>query len=169
MFDTVFGLPMHPLVVHATVVAVPLAAVAVALAAFWPRFRERFSLVPLVLSVVALVLVPLSTSSGESLERRVPDTRLVHQHAELADGLLPWIVLLTVVAAAVWWLQRRTHTTDGSVARRPGTPVLAVLAVLTVVGVVGTSVQIVRIGHSGAKAAWSKVAQTTPRPGGDDG
>lgn len=33
MFDTIFGLPMHPLVVHATVVIVPLAALVVALAA----------------------------------------------------------------------------------------------------------------------------------------
>lgn len=40
MFDTIFGLPLHPLVVHATEVIVPLAAVLVVLTAAWPRFRR---------------------------------------------------------------------------------------------------------------------------------
>ena len=40
MLDTIFGLPVHPLVVHATTVIVPSAAVAVLLAAVWPRFRR---------------------------------------------------------------------------------------------------------------------------------
>ena len=31
MLDTVFGLPLHPLIVHATVVVVPLAALSVLL------------------------------------------------------------------------------------------------------------------------------------------
>ncbi len=169
MFDTIFGLPLHPLVVHATVVLVPAAAVAVALAAVWPRFRRRGALATLVLSVVALVLVPLSTQSGEALERRVPESSLVHEHAELADGLLPFVLALVVAAAAIWWLQRRAvgDDTDGRPSKRAATPVLAVVGLVAAVGVVGTSVQIVRIGHSGAKASWSKVADTTPRPGGE--
>lgn len=172
MFDTIFGLPVHPLVVHATVVFVPAAAVAVALAAFWPRFRRHGALAALVLSVVALVLVPLSTESGESLERRVGDSALVREHAELADGLLPFVLVLVVASAAIWWLQRRhlaTSDAPGAQARRPGTPILAAVGVLAVIGVVGTSVQIVRIGHSGAKAAWSGVANTPPSGGEGDG
>jgi hypothetical protein len=172
MFDTIFGLPVHPLVVHATVVLVPAAAVAVALAAFWPRFRRHGALPTLVLSVIALALVPLSTQSGESLQRRVGESALVEQHAELADGLLPFVVVLVVAAAAIWWLQRRhlaTPDAPGAEPRRPGTAILAVVAVLAVVGVVGTSVQVVRIGHSGAKAAWSGVANTTPSGGEGDG
>ncbi len=38
-WPTVMGLPLHPLVVHATVVLVPLAAVAVLLHTFWPAAR----------------------------------------------------------------------------------------------------------------------------------
>ncbi|MGN6302035.1 MAG: DUF2231 domain-containing protein [Angustibacter sp.] len=172
MFDTIFGLPVHPLIVHATVVFVPAAAVAVALAAFWPRFRRHGALAALVLSVIALVLVPLSTQSGESLERRVGRSSLVEQHAELADGLLPFVIVLVVAAAAIWWLQRRhlaLSDAPGAQVRRPGTPILAAVAVLAVIGVVGTSVQIVRIGHSGAKAAWSGVANTAPSGGEGDG
>lgn len=37
MLDTIFGLPVHPLIVHAPVVVVPAAAIAVLLATVWPR------------------------------------------------------------------------------------------------------------------------------------
>ena len=47
---TVFGLPLHPLIVHATVVIVPTAALAVLLATFWPRFRRWASWGPLALA-----------------------------------------------------------------------------------------------------------------------
>ncbi len=39
MYLKIFGLPAHPLVVHATVVLVPLAALLVAAAALWPALR----------------------------------------------------------------------------------------------------------------------------------
>ena len=70
MPDNIFGLPVHPLIVHATVVVVPSAALAVALYALWPRFRAWSGWGPLALAVAAVVLTPLSTSSGESLEHR---------------------------------------------------------------------------------------------------
>ena len=53
MLDTVLGLPTHPLIVHATVVVVPTAAVAVLLAAVWPRFRAWAGWGPLALAVLA--------------------------------------------------------------------------------------------------------------------
>src|SRR3954451_6781385 len=65
MLDPVFGLPVHALVVHATVVIVPTAAISVLLAAVWPRFRRWAGWGPGALAVVALVLTPISTSSGE--------------------------------------------------------------------------------------------------------
>ena len=49
---TVFGLPLHPLIVHATVVVVPTAAIAVLLAAFWPRFSRWASWGPLAVAVL---------------------------------------------------------------------------------------------------------------------
>ncbi len=39
--DELFGLPAHPLLVHAAVVLVPLAAIGVVLIAFWPAARAR--------------------------------------------------------------------------------------------------------------------------------
>ena len=65
MPESVFGLPVHPLAVHATVVLVPLAALALLAHVLVPAARQRLGIVTPVLAVVALVLVPISTSSGE--------------------------------------------------------------------------------------------------------
>jgi uncharacterized membrane protein len=174
MFDTIFGLPVHPLIVHATVVIVPAAVIAVALAAAWRPFRAWAGFLPLLLSAAGLVLVPLSTSSGESLERRVPQSALLEAHTRIADGLLLPVALLTVAAAGLFWLQRRERrpagTGGGARPARAGDPGrLAVVAVLLVaaLGAVSTAVQVARIGHSGAEAAWAKTAQTAPRAGGE--
>lgn len=164
MFDTVFGLPMHPLVVHATVVLVPAAALAVLLAAVWPAFRRRAGIVPLLLSLVALVLVPLSTQSGEALERRVEHSAVLERHTELADGLLPWVAVLVVAAAVLYWHHRR-GTVRGGLPRA----LLVGGMVLGLLGAAGTTFQVVRIGHTGAEAAWSDVAKAAPKAGGDEG
>ncbi len=149
---TVFGLPFHPLVVHATVVVVPAAALAVLVSTLWPRFRRWASWGPLALAVVALVLVPITTSSGESLERALPHDALIEQHAHLADGLLPWSIVLLVGALASWY--PRLAATRPALWSAPRWFV-ALAAVLSVVGAVGTLVEVVLIGHSGAAAAWS--------------
>jgi uncharacterized membrane protein YfcA len=175
VLDTVFGLPIHPLVVHATVVIVPLAAVLVLLSALWPAARARLGIVTPALALAGLVLVPLSTQSGESLAHRVPPNALVERHAELGDGLLVWVLGLAVAATAYYLITRRRAARSLSAAAAPAAqrgaagprwlaPVVIALMVLTSVG---TIVQVVRIGHSGAQAAWHKVGTTTPTRGGD--
>ncbi|MCW2758170.1 MAG: hypothetical protein JWO46_1916 [Nocardioidaceae bacterium] len=154
MLDTVFGLPVHPLVVHATVVVVPSAALAVVLATLWPRFRAWAGWLPVALSVAAVVLTPISTSSGESLEHRKPHTALIEKHAHLAGLLIWWVVPLALVAAAQWWFGRRGT---------PGTGLRIGVGVAAVVVAAGTLVQVTLIGHSGAESAWSNVGAARTR------
>jgi hypothetical protein len=150
---TVFGLPIHPLIVHATVVVVPAAAVALGLSAVWPRFRRWLSWGTPAAAVAALILVPLTTSSGESLEQQLPRTALIEAHTRLADGLLPWVIGLAVLAVAGWWI----HGLAGRCSpRRPLARWIPILvSVLAVAVAVGTLVEVVLIGHSGAAAAWT--------------
>jgi hypothetical protein len=174
VFDTIFGLPVHPLVVHATVVIVPTAALSVALAAALPRFRRWAGVLPLLLSAAAVVLVPVSTSSGEALEHHLPHNDLIEAHAHLADGLLLPVLVLFVAAVALCWVyvkEQADAVPDGRAAwlseriggpKRPVVPVLAVILLVAAVGSVGTLIQVARIGHSGAKAAWSDVAANNP-------
>jgi hypothetical protein len=43
VFDTITGLPVHALVVHATVVLVPLLAIVTVVVALRDRLRERYA------------------------------------------------------------------------------------------------------------------------------
>jgi hypothetical protein len=155
-----YGLPLHPLIVHATVVMIPLAALTVLLSALWPRFRTWAGPLPVGLSLIGLILVPLSTSTGETLEKHVERSALLEKHTQLADGLLPWMIglfAISVIGYAIHWRSRHGHSLHAAVT--------VVVAVLAVVAVVGTTVQVARIGHSGAKAAWHDTnMSSTARP-----
>lgn len=174
MFDTIFGLPMHPLVVHATSVTVPAAGLSVLLAAVWPRFRRWAGWLPLALAAASVVLVPLSTQTGEAFQRRVASSALLEEHAEMGDALIPWVLALFVGAAATYWYHRRELATtdeDGASVRggRGGPSWLPIAAmVVAVVAGLGTTVEVALIGHSGAKAVWSDAGQKTPSGGGDE-
>jgi uncharacterized membrane protein YdcZ (DUF606 family) len=155
--ETVFGLPTHAIVVHATVVLLPLAALVVLLHAFWPAARPRLGILTPLLAGVALVLVPLSTQSGETLEHSVGRSALVERHAELADGMLPWAIGLFAVAVGLLLLDRRRARPANSAEPR-WLPIVA--GMLAAVAVVGTVQQVVRVGHAGARATWDGVVQT---------
>lgn len=161
MLDTVFGLPMHPLIVHATVVLVPLAALLVALAAVQGRFRSWIGPVAPVAAVLACGLVPLSTGSGEELEHHVGESSLVQRHADLAGTLIWFVIPLAVVAVAEYWLHRSHSNSRGLVVAVAAASVLLAGATL---------VDVVLIGHSGAKASWSGVTNqtSTSSPTGGD-
>jgi len=150
-----FGLPLHPLLVHATVVFVPLAVLTVIGAVLVPRFRSWAGPLPAAVSLIALILTPLSTASGENLEHDLPHSALIEKHAELGDQLLVFTIALFVFAAAFWWLTRSGVAAD----RWPRWLVLGVGAV-AVITAVATGVQVARIGHSGAEAAWSGVGSS---------
>jgi len=159
VFDTIAGLPLHPLVVHATEVIVPVAAIVVTAAALWPRFRRRTGYLPLALALASLVLVPLSTQSGEALQERVGESSLIETHSNLAEGLLPWVFSLVVVAAVLLWWNRNER--KAATPRAPRWVALG-LAVAAVLATTGTTVQAIRVGHSGATAVWSEDMSTTP-------
>jgi glucan phosphoethanolaminetransferase (alkaline phosphatase superfamily) len=148
--ETIFGLPLHPLVVHATVVVVPTAAIVLVLSLVWPRFRAWAGVLPLALAAASVVLAPLSTSTGEGLQHMVGESQLVREHAQLGEMLVWWCVGMLAVAAAAWWFRRsRPHLSRG---------IATTLVVAGTVVSLGTLVQTALIGHSGAKAAWGDVA-----------
>ncbi|MFF0477767.1 DUF2231 domain-containing protein [Streptomyces sp. NPDC004284] len=161
------GLPAHVLLVHVVVVLVPLAALVLVSCACLPRVGRRFGLAMPVLALAALVSVPLATEAGEWLERHVEGDPLVRRHTELGDGLLPWAVGLFVLAAAVWWVQRQATTAVPD--RAPAgwvrsAPVRTAAVVLSLLVGVGSTVQVYRIGESGAKAAWHDGYSATAHP-----
>ncbi|SDE58675.1 DUF2231 domain-containing protein [Pseudonocardia oroxyli] len=162
-----FGLPLHPLVVHAVVVLVPVAALGALAVALWPAARRRWGWAVVVVVALAAVSVPLATSTGEGLEHNLPRTAAIATHAELGDQLLVVVapLLLVVVALVLVERSRRTEGPGSAPAVRGTVRRVAIigLAVATVLLAGAAAVQVVRIGDSGARAAWGDV-QYTPQP-----
>ena len=156
MFDLVNGLPLHPLVVHAVVVLLPLAALGTLAIAVRPAWRARYGVLVVACAALAVVFIPIATSSGEALEERVGDPGL---HAELGDQLLWFALPLLVLAAGLVWLDRRGAATspsrsEGGVTWGAASTALRVVTVLAVLSAAAASVQVYRVGDSGARAAW---------------
>lgn len=156
--QTVNGLPAHVLLVHAIVVLLPLSAALLALTALWPAARRRLAGPNVILSLLVVVLVPITTSAGEWLEHRLARNALIQRHAELGDTAIYAAAAVAVLAVVMWWRQRestgrtpatRTYLAPTSTAL---TTALTVIAVLVSAGAV---YDVVRIGDSGAKASWS--------------
>lgn len=153
MFDLINGLPIHPLVVHAVVVLLPLATLGTIALVVRPSWRRPYGPLLVAIAAVATVLIPVSTSSGEALEKRVGNPG---EHAELGDQLIWFALPMLVLLAALVWLDRRTPgSTDTDTGSRPSQAgSLKVVAVLALVAALATSVQVYRVGDSGARAAW---------------
>ncbi|PKV96078.1 hypothetical protein ATK30_7014 [Amycolatopsis echigonensis] len=103
---TVNGLPAHILLVHAIVVLLPLSALVLVLTACLAPVRRRLAGANAILSVLVVVLVPITTDAGEWLERRVARTPLVRAHTELGDTAIWAAIPVAVLAVALWWRQR---------------------------------------------------------------
>lgn len=143
------GLPLHPLVVHATVFVLPLAALVAIVYVALARRRDLFRWPLLVLAVVAAVLVWVTANSGQDLlDARFqgvtgPLQEQIDDHEELGEQLrnATWIfaaiaVVTTVLhgrgPAAVRWL----------------------LWALLLAGSIGVLVLVFLAGESGARAVW---------------
>ncbi|GGM48200.1 DUF2231 domain-containing protein [Dactylosporangium sucinum] len=150
MPDTVNGLPLHPLVVHAVVVLLPLATVGVIAIAVRPAWRARFGPVVIGLAALAAAAIPIATSTGDQLAGRVG---VPHDHEELGDSLILFALPLLAAAVAVVWTNR---TSSRAVLRRT-------VAALAVVVALANLVQVVRVGESGARAVWGTSTATGRR------
>lgn len=155
MFDLINGLPVHPLVVHAVVVLLPLAIVGTVLIAVRSSWRATYGPLVLVFAALATVLTPVATSSGEALEKRVGDPG---KHAQLGDQLI-WYAIPLLVLLLVLVLLDRLQRRD--VTRSRGGLATGV-AVLAVVAAVACGVQVYRVGDSGARSAWGDRVSSAP-------
>ena len=149
MPETLGGIPLHPLVVHAVVVLIPLAAMGLMAIALVPAWRIRFGSLVVAAAAIGSAFVPVATQTGEQLQQTLPSTERIEVHAELGDAVIVGAVPLLLLAIVLWWFGRRAE--QGAAVPRWLNVVATVLAL--VVSVAAT-VQIVLVGHSGAEAVW---------------
>ncbi len=153
--DLIFGLPVHPLVVHAAAVFIPLAAIGVVLILFSEKIRKTYT--PLVLGVVAIATGSgvLASSSGEALSERVG---LPVDHAIQGERLRNVVLILAVLVAAWYYLQRSKEKAFAQ-SQLLNTSLKTVATIVAAASLVLTVV----VGHSGASSAWKdRVAEAAP-------
>jgi len=142
MFDTVTGLPVHALVVHATVVLVPLMSLVTVLVALRDPLRARYAVWVAVVDGVLIGLVFVTKKSGEALQQRLGGT-IALEHGRLGSSLIWFAIGLFVASLLV------------VATRRSGGAAKVAANALTVVAAVALIVWTVRVGDSGAREVWS--------------
>ena len=172
MLETVFGIPTHPLIVHAAVVFVPLQILAAFAYAFVPLVRRFIAWLVSGLALVAPVSVFLAKESGDAFQERLvrngtagpallDQIKLHNSYAEPtvfgSIGLSALMVLLLLVQV---WRSRQPTSAEGEKtdrSQRAKSPIV-VAAVLTVaVLAVGatTGYYIFKTGDTGAHMVWT--------------
>ncbi len=152
---TVNGVPAHPLVVHAAVVLVPLAAAFAIAYALWPSRRWQTRTPGAIVAVAAAGSVQLAAMTGGQLKDHLHiNSALLHTHEQDA-GLLQtamWILAALVVVA--WWaLPHESPLSDKG--DHAGVRALTwPLTVLLPLGAAAVLVLVVMTGDAGARAVW---------------
>lgn len=144
-FNTVTGLPWHPLLVHAVVVLVPLAALGTVAIAFVSSLRRRYGWLTIALFAVAAFSSLIAKNSGQALAAQVGAPQ-VHSYW---GGLVPWIVIPSFFLTLGWFLLQRRADEAGT-----GSLLTSILAVVSCLAAIASLVLVVLAGHSGATAVW---------------
>ena len=158
--DLITGLPVHPLVIHAVVVLVPLAAIGALLVIFMPKFRVTYSPLVLIAVVLGTISAFVATQSGEALSERVG---LPKSHATHGERL-SYVVLAFAILFTLWFLLERTNWIKGAIAN----PLKIVLKVLIPIVAFLSIVLTILVGHSGAEASWKNRIAATQTTGLED-
>ncbi len=156
--DSLFGLPAHPLLVHAAVVLVPLAALALVTTGWRATWRRPYALPVLLLALASAVAVVLAAGSGEPLEHAIrsaaqnagQDARF-GDHPDEGESARLWTIIFAATVMAYAAVDRfRTRT------KLPTWSPLAAYGVAVACGAVATAMIIIA-GHSGAELAWKNL------------
>ena len=158
MFETFRGIPLHPLLVHAVVVLLPLLVAAGLGYALIPRLRSRLDLAAGLLAVVAPVSTFLTRQSGLALRNRLISrgtlsadyVPLVNAHLGFANRTLIVSIVLGVLVLLLLGYQLRARRSGGST----GGLLWWILVGLTVVAGAVSLYYVYRTGDSGAHMVW---------------
>jgi hypothetical protein len=173
--DRLWGLPAHPLLLHAPVILIPILAMAVVAGVARPAWRRRYGVGVAALAIVALGSTFLAAGAGEKFKDQRDAMRArfgggedpaLHRHAELAGTLRVIMVVAVIAIVALVVLDR--------MARAIPAAAITGLAVAALITSLLAGVWTVRTGHAGAKVTWGERggpggAGNGPRGGGPPG
>jgi uncharacterized membrane protein len=139
----IFGLPVHPLVVHAVVVLVPLASLGLIVMATSIKRSKRYGGPVTLIAGIALGSAFLAMASGRDLAARFGYG--AQEHFEMGEWM-PWVALAVFVNCLLLWLLDKKPPKRSL----PGT-VLAIAGLVVAVVAIGATVY---TGHLGAELVW---------------
>lgn len=156
---SILGLPLHPLLVHLVVVALPVGALATVAAVVAPAVRQRFGTLAIATLTVGALGAIAAKFSGEALAVTVtkPESHERFGNATLVVGLVT-----AALAWLWWWLERRRDQAP------PGSSGFGAMATGGLVATAALAVATLTLltGHSGAQATWSSRLATPPGASG---
>jgi hypothetical protein len=148
----ILGIPVHPLVVHAAVVLVPLVAIGTLIIAFWPKARARFGWLTAVFSLGGVGATLLARESGEELFESLGGEASPTLSSHMSWGNQAfWPAIVMAVALFSMMLAMRGKKVD-----QRASAWYWVSAVVAVAAAVVSLVMIIKVGHSGAASVWGQ-------------
>lgn len=147
---TVLGLPAHPLLVHAVVVLLPLAALGAFAVAARPRWNRSYAPLVAAAALVAAVTATLAQQAGNQLA----DALTVGAEVEAQISEHGRYGLYVIVAS--WPFAALTVATALAGRRGSGRLPRVVAVLAAVAGMVALAVTLLA-GHSGSSAVWGFV------------
>ena len=138
-----FGLPLHPLVVHAAVVLIPLASLGALVVVVSAWARERFGWLTVAFAVAAAGAAIAARLSGEAFALSLGGIEpLIATHRQWGE-LTPWpAATLAILLPAGLLIRSRSRAA------------WVAAAVLTALAAVAGLTLVALSGHSGATAVW---------------
>lgn len=159
MFGKFLGLPVHPLIVHAAVVLVPLLALTSSAYAAMPRVRQTLAWPVTALALAGPAAAVLARQSGLAFAqgflsgeglRLTQFGRRIIEHENFG---LPTVLITIMLGAGALLLVATTSDVFG---RRLWPRSHRGFAVITLLAATAATYYIARAGHSGAAAVWSR-------------
>jgi len=163
VFDEVFGLPTHPLAVHAPVVLVPIVAVASIVMAVRTSTRQRFWWAMPVVVLACAVLLFVAKQSGESLLDSedvflLGSQEQISEHESLGEATfvisLVWFVVTLALALRDRMTQMSARSLSAGAAPAERDVVATMFSLVVVAAAVVTTIWLIRTGHAGSESRW---------------
>jgi uncharacterized membrane protein len=145
VFDVVAGLPLHPLVVHAAVILIPLVAITALIMSYLPSFSRRYGKLVFIVAIIAQISIVIAKLSGQAFEERLGKD--IERHADFGE-IAPFVTLPMVFLIYLRWRMDRSGATVGSAKIRRLVSLALILASLAAL------VMTILVGHSGAESVW---------------
>lgn len=166
MFEEILGIPLHPLLVHAAVVFVPLLVAAGLVYALVPFVRRHIAWFAVGMSFVAPLSALAAKLSGDAFRARLirngtigDNLAKVDEHSSFGDSTLYISIILGLLVLALVFVQSRRSrprdTDDNAEPPGGGSMLLAVVLTILVIVSSGTAAYYVfRAGDTAAHIVW---------------